>query len=147
MGDPLPMDQYKGKVILIVNTATKCGLTPQLSELESLHLKYKNNGLHILGFPCNQFAWQEPLSNENMEDVCFNTHRVTFQLTAKIHVNGPRTHPIFKFLKKEKKGFLMGRIGWNFTKFLIDQKGNVIQRYAPNIKPTSIEKDIISLLI
>ena len=145
-GDLLPMEQFRGKILLIANTATRCGLTPQLKGLEELHKTYKNYGLNVIGFPCNQFAWQEPLSNDNMEKACFNSHRITFQLTEKINVNGRNTHPIYQFLKKAKKGFIVSSIQWNFTKFLIDQQGNVINRYAPRVLPKTIENDIQQLL-
>ena len=145
-GQPLPMEQYRGKVILIANTATRCGLTPQLKGLEKLYNMFKDQGLNVIGFPCNQFAWQEPLSNKKMEEICFNKHQVTFQLTEKVNVNGRNTHPIYKFLKNAKKEFFMSLIRWNFTKFLIDQEGNVFKRYAPRVLPKTIENDIQSLL-
>jgi glutathione peroxidase len=140
------MADYKGKAVLIVNTATKCGLTPQFKELEALHQKYKDSGLVILGMPCNQFLGQEPLKNENMEEVCRTNHGVTFQLTQKIDVNGFNTHPIFKFLKSNLPGTLMKRIKWNFEKFLINAEGVPIKRYAPRTLPMAMEKDISALL-
>lgn len=139
------MADYKGKPVLIVNTATQCGLTPQFEGLEKLHQAYKDLGLITLGFPCNQFAGQEPETNENMVQSCLVNHGVTFPLSEKIDVNGPNAHPIFKFLKKEKGGFLFSTIKWNFTKFLIDQKGVVVKRYAPTVKPAAIEADIKNL--
>ena len=145
-GRPLPMEQYRGKVILIANTATRCGLTPQLRGLEKLYNKFKDQGLNVIGFPCNQFAWQEPLSNNKMEEICLKKHQVTFQLTEKVNVNGRNTHPIYKFLKNAKKEFFISLIRWNFTKFLVDQEGNVIKRYAPRVLPKTIENDIQSLL-
>jgi glutathione peroxidase len=145
-GQTLPMENFRGKLLLIANTATKCGLTPQLRGLENLYTSYKNQGLEVLGFPCNQFAWQEPLSNDNMEEACFNSHRVTFQLTEKVHVNGPKTDPVFKFLKRSKKGLLINRISWNFTKFLVNGQGEVIKRYSPKVLPKTIEYDIQQLL-
>ncbi|WP_417886259.1 glutathione peroxidase [Zunongwangia sp.] len=145
-GDVLPMSAYKGKVVLIVNTATKCGLAPQFEGLEKLHKVYKDKGLVVLGFPCNQFAGQEPESNETITEACQINHGVTFQLTEKCDVNGENTHPIFQFLKNQKGGFLGSKIKWNFTKFLIDKKGNVVERYVPITKPEAIEKDLKALL-
>ncbi len=145
-GEKLDLINYKGKLILIVNTATKCGLSPQFKGLEELHQKYKDKGLVVLGFPCAQFLNQEPESNDTVEKACEINYGVTFQLTEKIDVNGANTHPIFKFLKKEKGGFLGSRIKWNFTKFLIDQDGNVIERYAPTTLPEKIEEDIVKLI-
>jgi glutathione peroxidase len=145
-GEIIKMADYKGKAVLIVNTATKCGLTPQFKELEALHQKYKDSGLVILGMPCNQFLGQEPLKNENMEEVCRTNHGVTFQLTQKIDVNGFNTHPIFKFLKSNLPGTLMKRIKWNFEKFLINAEGVPIKRYAPRTLPMAMEKDISALL-
>ncbi len=145
-GDRLELTNFKGKVILAVNTATKCGLAPQFKGLEELHQKYKNKGLVVLGFPCSQFLNQEPETNESVEQAC-NTHfGVTFQLTEKIDVNGSDTHEIFKHLKSKKGGFLGNRIKWNFTKFLISSEGKVVRRYAPTTTPDQIERDIIALL-
>ncbi|MDA0778018.1 MAG: glutathione peroxidase [Bacteroidetes bacterium] len=144
-GEKINMADYKGKPVLIVNTATQCGLTPQFEGLEKLHQAYKDLGLITLGFPCNQFAGQEPETNENMVQSCLVNHGVTFPLSEKIDVNGPNAHPIFKFLKKEKSGFLFSTIKWNFTKFLIDQQGVVVKRYAPTVKPAAIEADIKNL--
>jgi glutathione peroxidase len=144
-GEKINMADYKGKPVLIVNTATQCGLTPQFEGLEKLHQAYKDLGLITLGFPCNQFAGQEPETNENMVQSCLVNHGVTFPLSEKIDVNGPNAHPIFKFLKKEKGGFLFSTIKWNFTKFLVDQQGVVVKRYAPTVKPAAIEADIKNL--
>lgn len=140
------MSDYKGKVVLIVNTATKCGLAPQFDGLESLHEKYKDKGLVVLGFPCNQFANQEPETNDTVEESCRINFGVTFQLTEKIDVNGPNTHPIFAYLKNELGGFLGKKIKWNFTKFIIDKNGKPYKRYSPTTKPDKLEKDIESLL-
>lgn len=145
-GKPLRMKEFEGKVVLIVNTATKCGLAPQFEGLETLHQNYKDKGLVVLGFPCDQFGGQEPETNETVEAVCKLNHGVSFQLTEKIDVNGCNEHPIFTYLKNKKGGFLSRKIKWNFTKFLIDRKGNVIKRYAPTTKPESIEKDILKLI-
>jgi glutathione peroxidase len=141
-GQELNMADYKGKPVLIINTATKCGLTPQFDGLEKLHQDYKEKGLVVLGFPCNQFAGQEPETNDSIVDACKINHGVTFQLTEKIDVNGGNTHPIFKHLKKEKGGFLLSSIKWNFTKFLVNKEGEVIQRYAPTTTPNKIAGDI-----
>ena len=145
-GEKINMADFKGKPVLVVNTATRCGLTPQFEGLEKLHQAYKELGLIVLGFPCNQFGGQEPESNENIETICLLDHGVTFTLSEKVDVNGPKTHPVFQFLKKEKRGFLFSTIKWNFTKFLIDQQGIVIKRYAPTVKPAAIEADIKKLL-
>lgn len=145
-GKELSMESFKGKVVLVVNTATKCGLAPQFDGLEKLHQTYKDKGLVVLGFPCNQFQDQEPETNNTMEESCRINFGVTFQLTEKIDVNGENTHPIYAYLKKEKGGFLGSKIKWNFTKFLINKEGKVVERYAPTTKPAKIEKDIEKLL-
>ncbi|MBP5983058.1 MAG: glutathione peroxidase [Fluviicola sp.] len=141
-GKQLSFSDFEGKVVLIVNTATKCGLTPQFTGLELLHQQYKDSGLVVLGFPCDQFLKQEPLSNEEMAETCLINHGVTFQLTEKINVNGSTTHPIFQWLKSKQKGLFGKRISWNFTKFLIDQQGNVVKRFSPSTKPEKIEQFI-----
>lgn len=145
-GETISMKDFEGKVVLIVNTATQCGLTPQFDGLEELHQKYKDSGLVVLGTPCNQFAGQEPLNNEEMTEVCRINHGVTFQLTEKIDVNGDEAHPLFKYLKRELGSLLGSAIKWNFTKFLIDREGNPIKRYKPTLDPMKIEKDIKKLL-
>jgi glutathione peroxidase len=145
-GKNVSLSDYKGKTIMIVNTATKCGLTPQFDGLEDLHQKYKEEGLVILGFPCNQFNSQEPETNDSMEEACRINHGVTFQLTKKIDVNGENTDPVFKYLKSELGGILGKRIKWNFTKFLISSDGTPFKRFAPTTTPAKIEKDIIKLL-
>lgn len=145
-GEKIKMDSFKGKPMLLVNTATKCGLAPQFDGLEKLHQDYKEKGLVVLGFPCNQFAGQEPESNDTIEEACRINHGVSFQLTEKVDVNGNNTHPIFKFLKDKKGGFLGSKIKWNFTKFLVDGNGEVVKRYAPTTKPEKIEGDIKKLL-
>ncbi len=145
-GEDLPLSDYKGKAVLVVNTATKCGLAPQFKELEVLHQKYKDQGLVIIGFPSNQFQNQEPEQNETMEQSCEINFGVTFQLTEKILVNGDKTDPIFRFLKDQLPGKLGKRIKWNFTKFLISPEGLPVKRYAPTVKPGSIEQDIVALL-
>lgn len=141
-GKQISFSDFKGEVVLIVNTATKCGFTPQFSGLEKLHEQYKNNGLVVLGFPCDQFLKQEPLSNDEMAETCLINYGVTFQLTEKINVNGSSTHPIFQWLKSKQKGLFGKRISWNFTKFLIDQQGNVVKRFSPSTKPEKIEQFI-----
>ena len=145
-GKKLSMQDFNGKVVLIVNTATQCGLTPQFAGLEKLHLAYKDQGLVLLGTPCNQFGNQEPLPNEEMEETCLINHGVTFQLTEKIDVNGSNTHPLFKYLKGELGSLLGKNLKWNFTKFLIDRNGIPFKRYAPTIMPSKIEADIKKLL-
>ncbi len=141
-GKQLSFSDFEGKVVLIVNTATKCGLTPQFTGLELLYQQYKDSGLVVLGFPCDQFLKQEPLSNEEMAETCLINHGVTFQLTEKINVNGSTTHPIFQWLKSKQKGLFGKRISWNFTKFLIDKQGKVVKRFSPSTKPEKIEQFI-----
>lgn len=145
-GETIKMNDFKGKVVLIVNTATQCGLTPQFDGLEKLHQTYKDQGLVVLGAPCNQFGGQEPLSNETMSETCRINHGVTFQLTEKIDVNGSNTHPLFIYLKRKLGSWLGSKIKWNFTKFLIDQNGKPFKRFAPTTKPETIEKYIQQLL-
>lgn len=145
-GQVVKMDQYKGRVVLVVNTASKCGLTPQFEELEALYKQYKDQGLDILGFPCNQFAQQDAGSNSEIQEFCQLNYGVTFTMFEKIDVNGENAHPVYQFLKSEAKGLLSNEIKWNFTKFLIDQNGQVIKRYSPTTKPSKIEGDIAKLL-
>ena len=145
-GEKVEMSRYRGKVILVVNTATKCGLAPQFDGLEQLHQKYKDRGLVVLGFPSNQFLNQEPETNETVEETCRINHGVTFQLFEKINVNGKNTHPIFKYLKSKLSGFPGSNIKWNFTKFLIDKNGKPVKRYSPVTKPEKLEADIVNLL-
>ena len=145
-GSELNMSDFKGKTVLIVNTATQCGLTPQFEGLEELHQSYKDKGLVVLGFPCNQFGSQEPLTNDTMTESCQINHGVTFQLTEKVDVNGKETTEVFKFLKKQLGGFFSSKIKWNFTKFLISPEGKPLKRYSPITKPVKIEKDIVKEL-
>jgi len=146
-GKEVSIADYKGKVLLVVNTASKCGLTPQFKDLEALYEKYKDQGLMILGFPCNQFLSQDPASNEEISEFCQLNYGVTFPMFAKIDVNGDEAHPLFKHLKEAAPGLLgMNAIKWNFTKFLVDKNGNVIERYAPTTEPLAIAKDIEKLL-
>lgn len=145
-GQEIKMEDYKGKVVLVVNTASKCGLTPQFEGLEELYQGYKDRGLEILGFPCNQFANQDKGSNKEIHEFCQLNYGVTFTMFEKIDVNGENAHPLYKFLRKEAKGIFSDKIKWNFTKFLIDSHGNVIKRYAPTEKPDKIKKHIENLL-
>lgn len=141
-GTKTSLKAYEGQVLLLVNTATKCGLAGQFADLEMLHQKYKDQGLKVIGFPCNQFMNQEPGSNQEVLEACQLNFGVTFPLTEKIDVNGENTHPVFKYLKSEKKGMLGQDIKWNFTKFLVDKKGAVIKRAAPQIGPKMLVKEI-----
>ncbi len=145
-GEDVSLGDYAGKVLLIVNTASKCGLTPQYEGLERLQQEFGDENFTVLGFPCNQFAGQEPGSNEDIQQFCSMTYGTTFPVMAKIDVNGRSAHPLYKFLKKQKGGVLGGTIKWNFTKFLIDAEGNVVARYAPSDEPASIEPAIRDLL-
>ena len=145
-GKEIDFKEFENHPVLIINTATQCGLTPQFTGLEQIHQEFKDQGLKVIGFPCNQFMGQEPLSNEDMENTCQLNHGVTFPLTEKIDVNGRNTDPVFKYLKKEKGGILGSNIKWNFTKFLIDKNGSVIKRYAPTTKPEQIIPDIKKIL-
>ena len=145
-GKEIAFSDLKGKVVLVVNTATKCGLTPQFVGLEKLYQDYKDRGFVIVGSPCNQFGGQEPLNNEVMAETCQLNYGVTFPLTEKIKVNGKETHPVFDYLKGELTGLLGKKIKWNFTKFLIDREGNPIKRYGPTTLPADIASDIEDLL-
>lgn len=145
-GNDISLEQYKGKVLLIVNTATACGFTPQYKELQDLYLKYKDKGFEILDFPCNQFGKQAPGSNEEIASFCEIKYKTTFRTFAKIDVNGKNADPLYVYLKQQEKGFLGEAIKWNFTKFLIDKEGNVVDRYAPITRPSKIEDQIAELL-
>ncbi|MFH0736066.1 MAG: glutathione peroxidase [bacterium] len=145
-GKVVKFDSFKGKVVLMVNTASKCGFTPQYAGLEHLYKKYKDKGLVILGFPCNQFANQEPLENNKIAENCLINYGVTFPMFSKVYVNGNNTHPIYKYLKSQKPGLLGQSIKWHFTKFLINKSGIPIKRFAPITKPSAIEKYILQLL-
>jgi len=141
------LDAYKGKALLIVNVASKCGFTPQYTGLEALHRKLKDRGFDVLGFPCDQFGHQEPGDEAEIKNFCSLTYEVTFPMFAKVEVNGDHAHPLYQYLKQEKKGILgTGAIKWNFTKFLVDKTGQVVKRYAPTDKPEDIEKDVVALL-
>lgn len=142
-GKQIKLALYQGKVILIVNVASQCGFTSQYDGLEELYRKYGDQGLVILGFPCNQFGAQEPGSEEEIMNFCRLNFGVTFPMFAKIDVNGPDTHPLYVLLKNERPGFLgSGTIKWNFTKFLVDRNGNVVERFSPSTKPAEIEGKI-----
>ena len=146
-GKDAKLDAYKGKVLLIVNTASKCGFTPQYKGLEALYKKLHGKGLEILGFPCNQFGAQEPGSAKEIETFCEVNYGVTFPLFAKVDVNGTDAAPLYRHLKAAKPGLLGSEaIKWNFTKFLVDRKGNAVERYAPNAEPESLAGDIEKLL-
>lgn len=146
-GETISMKEYEGKIVVVVNTASKCGFTPQYEALETLYQKYKDQGLVVLGFPCNQFANQEPGSSAEIEEFCQINYGVTFPLFEKIDVNGKKTHPIFKFLKSELSGGIFGSaIKWNFTKFVIDRQGVPLKRFSPTTKPEKMEKTIQQLL-
>ncbi len=146
-GRPAPLADWRGQVLLIVNTASKCGFTPQFAGLEELHRKYQDRGFEVLGFPCNQFAGQEPGNAEEIASFCSLTYQVDFPMMAKIDVNGPKADPFYAWLKTQKKGLLGSEsVKWNFTKFLIDRSGAVVARFAPNAEPKSLEGAIEALL-
>ena len=142
----LDFSEFKGKTLLIVNTASKCGFTPQFEGLENLNQKYKDRGLVVIGFPSGDFANQELADGSKAEDFCQLNYGVTFQIMKKVHVNGDDADPIFKYLKSKTRGFFGSRIKWNFTKFLISPDGSTIKRYAPITKPEKMEKDIEQML-
>ena len=146
-GKETPLSEFKGKVLLVVNTASKCGFTPQFMGLEKMYEKYKDSGLEILGFPCNQFGKQDPGSNEEISEFCELNYGVSFPMFQKVDVNGDAAHPLFKHLKEQAPGLLGTQaIKWNFTKFLIDQNGKVVQRFAPKDTPEKIESEVRKLL-
>lgn len=146
-GQPRSLADYRGKVLLIVNTASKCGFTPQYQELEALYQELQPKGLEILGFPCNQFGHQEPGSDSDISQFCQLNYGVSFPMFAKIDVNGANTHPLYVLLKQEAKGVLGSKgIKWNFTKFLVDKQGNVLERFAPTTKPLQLKQQIEQLL-
>ena len=146
-GDEQSLAAYKGKAMLIVNVASKCGFTPQYKGLEALYEKFRDQGLVVLGFPCDQFGHQEPGDEEEIKSFCSLTYDVQFPLFAKVEVNGANTHPLYKYLKHEAKGLLGSEaIKWNFTKFLVGKDGTVVRRYAPTDTPQGIEKDVAAAL-
>lgn len=141
-GQTVNFKDFQGKVLLIVNTASKCGFTPQLAGLQDLHAKYHDKGLVVIGFPCNQFGNQEPDGEAGIQEFCQINYGVDFLMMSKVDVNGDNAHPIFEFLKAEQGGILTDAIKWNFTKFLVNKDGKVLDRYAPTTKPESLETDI-----
>ncbi|SFF42945.1 glutathione peroxidase [Sunxiuqinia elliptica] len=145
-GEEIDFSAYKGQVILVVNTASQCGFTPQYEGLQELHEKYQPEGLTILAFPCNQFGKQEPGTADEIARGCLVNYGVSFQVFDKVAVNGAQAHPVFRFLKRQLPGVLGGRIKWNFTKFLLDRDGVPVKRFAPMTKPEKIEQDILNLL-
>lgn len=145
-GEMISLKEYEGKVLLIVNTATGCGFTPQFDGLQDLYEKYQDQGFEILDFPCNQFGNQAPGSDEEITDFCNSRFGITFPQFAKICVNGENEDPLYTYLKSQKKGILDSSIKWNFTKFLIDRKGNVVARFAPTTEPQNIDTAIAKLL-
>lgn len=146
-GPPQPLSEYRGKAVLVVNVASKCGFTPQYTGLEALWRKYRDRGLVVLGFPCDQFGHQEPGDAEEIRNFCSLNYEVSFPLMAKIEVNGAGAAPLYKWLKSQKSGFLgTSAIKWNFTKFLVGRDGGVIARYAPTDKPESLEADVEAAL-
>ncbi len=146
-GKEIKLEQYKGNVMLIVNTASKCGFTSQFAGLEKLHEEYSKRGLSLLGFPCNQFGAQEPGDSAEIGAFCQKNYGVDFQMFDKIEVNGDHAHPLYKYLTDKAPGLLgLKDIKWNFTKFLLDRDGNIVKRYAPNVEPADISADIEKLL-
>ncbi|MFE4430147.1 glutathione peroxidase [Peribacillus butanolivorans] len=146
-GETVSLEEYKGKVMIIVNTASKCGFSPQYDDLQSLYVQYKEDGLVILGFPCNQFLNQEPGDELEIDSYCKLNHGVTFPMFAKVNVNGKDAHPLFSYITENAPGVMGSKsIKWNFTKFLIDREGNIVSRYAPRTKPLEIEDDLKELL-
>lgn len=145
-GKEVSMEDYKGKVVVVVNTASKCGFTPQYEGLEKLYKDYKDKGLVILGFPCNQFGNQEPGSEKDIAEGCLLNYGVSFPMFSKVFVNGENTHPVFSYLKDELKGTLGNNVKWNFTKFVIDRNGKPVKRFAPITKPENMRDTIEQLL-
>jgi glutathione peroxidase len=145
-GKDIKMEVYRGKTLLIINTASKCGLSPQFEGLEKLYQKYKSKGLIILGFPCNQFGNQEPGDEKAISEGCLINYGVSFPMFSKIKVNGESAHPLYKYLRKQLGGFFSSKIKWNFTKFLIDSNGNPVKRFSPLTKPEKIDSYLMKLL-
>jgi len=146
-GHPVPLKDYGGKVLLVVNTASKCGFTPQYEGLEALYQKYRERGLVVLGFPCNQFSAQEPGTAAEIASFCKTNYSVSFPLFEKIEVNGEGAHPLYRWLKSNAKGLLGSEaIKWNFTKFLVDRNGHVVERFAPTTKPEDLKSNVEALL-
>jgi glutathione peroxidase len=146
-GQPVELSQYRGQVLLIVNTASECGFTPQYEGLQKLHTQFAQRGLQVLGFPCNQFGHQEPGSSASIGEFCESKYGVSFPMFEKIDVNGEQAHPLYRYLTAQKPGLLgLKRIKWNFTKFLVDRSGQPVKRYGPSTKPEAIAADIAALL-
>jgi glutathione peroxidase len=145
-GEDVPLKQFAGKVLLIVNTASKCGFTPQYRGLEAVHRELSSRDFAVLGFPCNQFGGQEPGDAGQIEQFCASQYNVSFPMFAKVDVNGASAHPLYKYLKSEKSGLLGSSIKWNFTKFLVDRAGKVVARFAPTATPAALKQDIEALL-
>jgi glutathione peroxidase len=145
-GEDIPLKRFEGQVLLIVNTASKCGFTPQYQGLEALHQSLGPRGFAVLGFPCNQFGGQEPGDAAQIEEFCSSNYAVSFPMFTKIDVNGGNAHPLFNFLKNEKSGLLGASIKWNFTKFLVDRAGRVVARHAPTARPEGLTREIEALL-
>ena len=146
-GEEKSLSDSKGKVLLVVNTASKCGLTPQYAELQALYDQYHNQGLEILAFPCDQFAHQEPGSNEEIQQFCQINYGLTFPVNAKIDVNGKTAHPLFQYLRKQNESLLGNSIKWNFTKFLVNRSGESVKRFEPTVKPHEMSSEIERLLL
>lgn len=146
-GDTISLEEYKGDVLIIVNTASKCGFSPQYDDLQSLYKQYKDDGFTVLGFPCNQFLNQEPGDELEIDSYCKLNHGVTFPMFAKVNVNGKDAHPLFSYITENAPGMMGSKsIKWNFTKFLIDREGNIVNRYAPKTKPLEMEEDLKRIL-
>jgi glutathione peroxidase len=145
-GEEVALKRFEGQVLLIVNTASACGFTPQYGGLEALHKEFSPRGFSVLGFPCNQFGSQEPGDAAQIETFCASNYGITFPMFAKIDVNGFRAHPLYQYLKNEKSGVLGAAIKWNFTKFLVDRSGKVVARHAPTTTPAGLKKEIEALL-
>jgi glutathione peroxidase len=145
-GEPVSLGLYIGHVLLIVNVASKCGFTPQYAGLQALHGRYHDRGFSVLAFPCNQFGGQEPGTDTEIQEFCHTGYNATFPVFAKIDVNGPNADPLFVWLKSKKGGLLGGAVKWNFTKFLVDRRGIVVERYAPTTTPEAIAPDIEAVL-
>ena len=145
-GRNVPLSQYRGKVLLVVNTASACGFTPQYKGLQALHVQYADQGLVVLGFPCNQFGKQEPGGADDISKTCYINYGVSFPMFEKVEVNGAAAHPIFRYLKDELPGVLGGRIKWNFTKFLVGRDGKPLKRFAPMTTPEKMEGAIVAAL-
>jgi glutathione peroxidase len=145
-GEDIPLKRYDGQILLIVNTASACGFTPQYKGLEALHQKLNPRGFSVLGFPCNQFGSQEPGDAKQIEQFCASNYAISFPMFAKIDVNGDNAHPLYQYLKNQKSGLLGSSIKWNFTKFLVDRSGKVVARHAPTASPEGMTKQIEALL-